>query len=69
MVALVVTMPTLIFGVGLPYFVSLIATLILGFVLGFALKLKGWWYVVVVAAAVLTTVFVGIGALLVSLIA
>lgn len=66
-VALVVILPTLIFGVGLPYFAALLATVVLGFIFGLALKLKGAWYVSLVAIAVLVTVFVGIGALLLSL--
>ena len=69
LIALIVIMPTLIFGVGLTYFPSLIATLIIGFLMGLGLKLKGGWYVGIIAAAVLTTVLVGVGALIVSLAA
>jgi len=66
-IALTVILPTLIFGVGMSYFPALIVTLILGFVIGAALKLKGAWYVGLVGVAVIVTVFVGLGALLISL--
>jgi len=68
-IALVVILPTLIFGVGVPYFPSLIATIVLGFLIGLGLKLKGGWYVGIIGAAVLTTILVGIGAVVVSLAA
>ncbi|MEP3655674.1 MAG: aa3-type cytochrome c oxidase subunit IV [Litorimonas sp.] len=68
-IALIVILPTLIFGVGMAYFPALIATLIVGFLIGLGLKLKGGWYVGMVGAAVLTTVLVGLGALLISLVA
>lgn len=68
-IALIVILPTLIFAVGLAYFPSLIATVIIGVLIGLGLKLKGGWYVGLVAAAVLTTVLVGLGALLISIAA
>lgn len=66
-VALIVILPTLIFAVGLSYFLSLIATVIIGVLIGLALKLKGGWYVGLIGAAVLTTLLVGLGALIISL--
>ena len=54
--ALIVLMPTLVFAVGMGWFPALMATVVLGFVLGVALKLKGAWYVSVVAAAILTAI-------------
>lgn len=55
-IALVVIMPTLVFAVGMHWFPALVATVILGFVLGVALKLKGAWYVSVVGLAILTAI-------------
>lgn len=68
-IALIVLLPTLIFAVNMTYFPALIATLVLGVLLGLGLKLKGGWYVGIIAAAVLTTLLVGLGALIVSLAA
>ena len=56
-IALVVLMPTLVFGVGMGWLAALIATVIFGFVLGAALKFKGAWYVGLIGAAVLTAIF------------
>ena len=50
--ALIVIFPTLIFGVHMSWLTALIVTLILGVVLGFALKLKGGWYAGMIASAV-----------------
>lgn len=55
-IALVVLMPTLIFGVGMGWPAALIATLVMGFVLGAALKLKGAWYVAIVAASIFVAI-------------
>jgi len=63
-VALVVIMPTLVFGVGLGWFGALVATVILGFVMGMALKLKAAWYVALVA----TAIFVAIACVLLGLL-
>jgi len=49
LVALCVIMPTLVFAVGLHWFPSLVATLILGFLIGMGLKLKGGWTEKIVA--------------------
>jgi len=50
--ALLVLYPTLVFAVKMGWLPSLVTTVILGFVLGAALKLKGAWYAGVVATAV-----------------
>lgn len=55
-IALIVIMPTLVFAVGMHWLPALVATVILGFVIGMALKLKGGWYVGLVGAAVLTAI-------------
>jgi len=55
-IALVVIMPTLVFAVGMHWLPALVATVILGFVLGMALKLKGAWYVGIVATAIFTAI-------------
>lgn len=65
LVALIVIMPTLVFAVGMGWFSSLIITLIIGFAIGLALKLKAIWYVVLVGLAV----FVGIVSFLLTLLA
>ena len=67
--ALLVLMPTLVFAVGLAWLPALIATVILGFVIGAALKFKGAWYVGLVATAATFAVFAFIISLVVSLIA
>ena len=51
-VALIVLYPTLVFGTPLGWLPSLIATLILGFILGAVFKLKGGWYVGMIASAI-----------------
>ena len=51
-IALFVIYPTLVFGTSLGWFPSLIATLILGLILGAAFKLKGGWYVGMIAGAI-----------------
>lgn len=55
-IALIVLMPTLVFAVGMHWLPALVATVILGFVMGMALKLKGGWYVGLVGAAVFTAI-------------
>lgn len=57
LVALFVLMPTLVFAVGLHWLPALIATVVFGFVLGAALKLKGAWYVSIVGLSMLTGLF------------
>jgi len=57
LIALIVVMPTLVFAVGLHWFPSLVATVVLGFVIGLALKLKPGWYVGIIGLAVLTAIF------------
>jgi len=68
-IALVVILPTLIFAVNMSYFPALIATLVIGVLMGLGLKLKGGWYVGLIGAAILTTLLVGLGTLIVSLAA
>ena len=57
LIALVVIMPTLVFAVGLHWLPSLIATVILGFVLGVAMKFKGGWYVGLIGLSILVAIF------------
>ena len=56
LIALIVIMPTLVFAVGLHWFPALVATLILGVVMGLALKLKGGWYVGLIGLSIVTTI-------------
>jgi len=51
-IALLVIFPTLVFGVHMGWLAALVTTLIIGVVLGVALKLKGAWYAGMVASAV-----------------
>ena len=51
--ALVVIFPTLVFGVSMGWTSALLITVILGVILGLALKLKGGWYAGVIVSAVL----------------
>lgn len=48
--------PILLFAVGLSWFPSLVASVIIAFIIGMALKLKGAWYVFVVALAIPTAI-------------
>jgi len=57
LIALVVIMPTLVFAVNLHWLPSLIATVILGFVLGVAMKFKGGWYVGLIGLSILVAIF------------
>jgi len=68
-IALIVILPTLIFAVGMGFLPALVATVVLGVLIGLGLKLKGGWYVGLVGSAILTAVLVGIGALLIPLFA
>ena len=56
LIALIVIMPTLVFAVGLHWFPALVATLILGVVMGLALKLKGGWYVGLIGLSIVTAI-------------
>jgi len=55
-IALVVILPTLIFAVGIHWFSALIATFILGVVMGVAMKLKGAWYGGLIATSILVAI-------------
>ena len=57
LIALFVIMQTLVFAVGLHWLPSLIATVILGFVLGMAMKFKGGWYVGLIGLAIVVALF------------
>lgn len=50
--ALTVIYPTLVFGVKMGWLPALIATLVVGVLLGLGLKLKGGWYAGMIASAV-----------------
>lgn len=52
LIALIVIMPTLVFGAGMTWAPALLATLVIGFILGGALKLNGGWYASIIASAV-----------------
>ena len=56
LIALVVIMPTLVFAVGMHWFSALIATFILGIVLGLVFKFKGAWYVGLVGLSIVTAI-------------
>lgn len=56
-IALLVIYPTLVFGTPLSWVASLITTVILGFITGAALKLKGGWYAGVITGAVIMGLF------------
>lgn len=55
LIALFVIMPTLVFAVGMHWLPALVATVILGFVLGMAMKFKGAWYVGLIGLAILVS--------------
>ena len=50
--ALIVIFPTLVFGTSLGWLKALIVTLIIGVVLGVALKFKGGWYAGIIVSAI-----------------
>jgi len=57
-------MPILVFGVNLSWFPALIATVVIGGIIGIALKFKGFWYASLIVLAILTAILcVGISAL------
>ena len=56
-IALIVIYPTLVFGTPLSWFASLIVTLVLGVILGIAMKLKGGWYAGMIACAIPFAIF------------
>ena len=56
LVALIVLMPTLIFGTALTWLPALIVTLIVGIILGVSLKLKGGWYAGIIGLSIFTAV-------------
>ena len=53
----VLLFPTLLFSTSIAWLPSLIATVIVGIVIGAALKLKGAWYATVIAMAIVTALF------------
>ena len=63
LVALIVLMPTLVFAVGVSWFNALVISVVVGFLVGLALKFKAMWYVTLVGLAF----FVGIISFLLSL--
>lgn len=56
LIALIVIMPVLIFGVGMAWLPALLMTLVIGVILGIALKLKGGWYASIIALAIFTAI-------------
>jgi hypothetical protein len=57
LIALIVIMPTLVFAVGMHWLPALVTTVVLGFVTGVGLKLKGGWYVGLIGLAILVAFF------------
>ncbi len=55
-VALTVVLPTLVFAVGMSWLSALAATVVLGIIIGIALKFKGMYYVSLIGAAVFTAI-------------
>ena len=62
-IGLLVIWATLLFAVGTGWFVAVIATVILGIIVGLVLKLKAQWYAGVIGLGIL----VGIGSAIASL--
>lgn len=60
--AIIVTLmfPILVFGVNIAWPGALLATIILGVVLGIVMRFKGQWYAIVIGAAVLMAVVIGL---------
>lgn len=56
LIALVVLMPTLVFGTALTWFPALIVTFIVGVILGISLKLKGGWYAGIIGLSIFTAI-------------
>lgn len=52
--------PILVFAVNLAWPTSLIATVVLGVIMGVALKFKAQWYAVLVGTAVILAVLIGL---------
>lgn len=56
LIALIVLMPTLVFGTALTWLPALIVTLVVGIILGISLKLKGGWYAGIIGLSVFTAI-------------
>jgi hypothetical protein len=56
--------PILVFAVNLSWVTSLIATVVLGVIIGMIMKFKGQWYAVLVGVSVALAVILGIVSLL-----
>lgn len=48
--------PTLVFGTAISWFPALVASVIVGFFIGAALKLKGAWYATLIGLAIVTAI-------------
>jgi len=48
-------------GASLPWLTALVATIVVGIVMGLALKLKGAWYATIILLAIITAIFCAIG--------
>ena len=60
LLALIVLMPTLVYGVNLGWLTALFITLVFGVIIGVALKLKAQWYASIVGLAVFTAIVCGL---------
>lgn len=56
-IAVVLLFPILFFGANFSWMTSLVSTLVVGILIGLALKLKGIWYATLVIMAVITAIF------------
>lgn len=55
-VALIVLLPVLIFGVNMAWFPALVATIVIGILIGVALKLKGVYYVSLIGSSIFVAI-------------
>lgn len=56
LIAIVLLMPTLFYGANMAWMPALITTLIVGVVIGLALKFKGAWYASIIGLAIVTAI-------------
>lgn len=53
-ITIVLLFPTLFYGANMAWFPALVASLIVGIVIGIALKFKGAWYASIIGLAIVT---------------
>ena len=56
-IGVILLFPILMFAAGFSWLPSLVATVVVGILIGIGLKLKGAWYATLILAAIVTAIF------------